>query len=160
MQEQRFTRIGGDEVVAFHAADRIDQHGPRSGGQFGSFRADLLVRLGLVRVEVPPLRQRGGDVAQLAQHFATRLAEADGMPSRAFSDAALVLLSRYDWPGNVRELEDCIHRAVLLAQGPASNPQDLIRSDGTRLLDLELAEPGDLQIESLSAAPSRKSSAS
>jgi len=150
MQEQRFRRIGGDEVVPFHArliaSTSMDLE---AAVQAGSFRADLLVRLGLVRVEVPPLRERGGDVVQLAQHFATRLAEADGMPSRAFSDAALVLLSRYGWPGNVRELEDCIHRAVLLAQGQAIEPDDLVRSDGTRLLDLELAEPGDLQIESL-----------
>jgi two-component system response regulator HydG len=150
MQEQRFTRIGGDEVVPFHArliaSTSMDLE---AAVQAGTFRADLLVRLGLVRVEVPPLRERGGDVVQLAQHFAARLAEADGMPSRSFSDAALVLLSRYDWPGNVRELEDCIHRAVLLAQGPVIEPHDLVRSDGTRLLDLELAEAGDLQIESL-----------
>lgn len=150
LQEQRFHRIGGDEVVPFHArliaSTSMDLE---AAVQAGTFRADLLVRLGLVRVEVPPLRERGGDVLQLAQHFATRLAEADGMPSRSFSDAALVLLSRYDWPGNIRELEDCIHRAVLLAKGPVIEPHDLVRSDGTRLLDLELAEAGDLQIESL-----------
>lgn len=150
LQEQRFHRIGGSEVVPFHArliaSTRMDLE---VAVEAGAFRADLLVRLGLVRVEVPPLRARGGDVAQLAQHFATRLAEADGVPARPFSEAALVLLARYSWPGNIRELEDCIHRAVLLAQGPAIEPHDLVRSDGTRLLDLELAEPGGLQIEGL-----------
>ncbi|NIJ20821.1 DNA-binding NtrC family response regulator [Sphingomonas naasensis] len=150
LQEQRFTRIGGSEIVPFQAR-LIASTGTEleAAVNAGSFRADLLVRLGLVRVEVPPLRARGGDLVQLAQHFAERLAESDGVPARPFSEAALVLLSRYAWPGNIRELEDCTHRAVLLAQGPAIEPHDLVRSDGTRLLDLELAEPGGLQIESL-----------
>jgi two-component system, NtrC family, response regulator HydG len=150
LQEQRFRRVGGSDVVPFHArliaSTSLDLE---AAVEAGSFRADLLVRLGLVRVEVPPLRARGGDVAQLARHFAARLAEADGVPERAFSDAALVLLGRYSWPGNIRELEDCIHRAVLLAQGAQIEPQDLVRSDGTRLIDLETAEPGRFQIESL-----------
>ena len=150
LQEQRFTRIGGDETVPFRAR-LIASTGMdlEAAVNAGNFRADLLVRLGLVRVEVPPLRARGGDLAQLASHFAERLAEADGILARPFSDATVVLLSRYAWPGNIRELEDCIHRAVLLAQGSSIEPHDLVRSDGTRLLDLELAEPGGLQIESL-----------
>jgi len=150
LQEQRFTRIGGEDVVPFQAriiaSTSVDLE---TAVNAGSFRADLLVRLGLVRVEVPSLRARGGDLAQLALHFAERLAESDGLPARPFSEATLVLLTRYDWPGNIRELEDCIHRAVLLGQGPTIEPHDLVRSDGTRLLDLELAEPGGLQIESL-----------
>lgn len=150
LQQQRFHRLGGSEVVPSHArliaSTSMDLEAAVNAG---SFRADLFVRLGLVRVEVPPLRARGGDVAQLAQHFAVQLAIADGIPARAFSEAALVLVSRYPWPGNIRELEDCIHRAVLLARGSEIEPHDLVRSDGTRLLDLELAEPGGLQIESL-----------
>ncbi|MDV3457403.1 sigma-54 dependent transcriptional regulator [Sphingomonas sp. HF-S4] len=150
LQEQCFQRLGGDEIVPFQArliaSTSMDLDGAVAAG---AFRADLLVRLGLVRVEVPPLRARGADIAQLAQHFAAQFAIGEGVAVRPFSDAALVLLSRYSWPGNIRELEDFIHRAVLLGQDAAIEPHDLVRSDGTRLLDLELSEPGSLQIESL-----------
>lgn len=148
--EQRFTRIGGDAFVPFQArliaSTSMDLE---AAVQAGSFRADLLVRLGLVRVEVPALRARGDDIAELARHFAERLAEADGIDPRGFSDEALALLGRYGWPGNIRELEDCVHRAVLLASGARIEASDLVRSDGTRLIELEAAEPDRFQIQGL-----------
>jgi DNA-binding NtrC family response regulator len=148
--EQRFTRIGGDEFAPFRArliaSTSLDLD---TAVASGSFRADLLVRLGLVRVEVPALRARGEDIGELAKHFAERLAEADCVEPRPFSDAALALLGRYGWPGNVRELEDCVHRAVLLASGGRIEAEDFVRSDGTRLIDLEMAEPDRFQIQGL-----------
>jgi two-component system, NtrC family, response regulator HydG len=148
--EGRFTRIGGTEMVPFQArliaTTSVDLD---AAMEAGAFRADLLVRLGLVRVEVPALRRRGEDLVQIAHYFAERLAESDHMPTRDFSDDALALLARYPWPGNIRELEDCVHRAVLLASGAKIEAGDLVRSDGTRLVDLEAAEPDRFQIESL-----------
>lgn len=148
--EQRFTRIGGSEPVPFHArliaTTSLDLE---AAVDAGVFRADLLVRLGLVRVAVPPLRARGDDAARLARHFAQRLAEVDGSRERAFSDEALALVARYGWPGNIRELEDCIHRAVLLGRGPRIEASDLVRSDGSRLIDLETTEPHRFQVQGL-----------
>lgn len=148
--EQRFTRIGGGEFLPFRAkliaSTSLDLDAAVASG---SFRADLLVRLDLVRIEVPPLRARGDDIVELARHFAERLAEADCVDPRPFSDAALALLGRYAWPGNVRELEDCVHRAILLANGPRIEAEDLVRSDGSRLVDLEMAEPDRFQIQGL-----------
>src|SRR5690606_675517 len=96
----------------------------------GSFRADLLARLDLLRIEIPPLRARGADIERLAVHFAEHLAAINRLPARPLSPDALRDLLQYDWPGNVRELEDVIHRAVLLAQGPAIDSRALVLSDG------------------------------
>lgn len=150
LEQQHFARIGGNARVAFHArliaSTSMDLE---AMVEAGSFRADLLVRLGLVRVEVPALRARGNDVIQLARHFATRFAESDGVPARAFDDAAQALLTRYPWPGNIRELEDCVHRAMLLARGETISPDDLVRSDGTRLGEISPAEAPRLPIQGL-----------
>ncbi len=148
--EQRFTRIGGTETVAFHArliaSTSLDLELAVAAG---AFREDLLVRLGLVRIEVPPLRERGDDIATLAGHFAERFAETDGIVPRALSPDALALLRAYPWPGNIRELEDCIHRAALLAQGEEIAPQDLTRADGAPLLDLVEPDPARFEVEGL-----------
>ncbi|HLA63047.1 MAG TPA: helix-turn-helix domain-containing protein, partial [Rhodothermales bacterium] len=80
----------------------------------GVFREDLYYRLNGVRLRLPPLRERPGDVALLVQHFAARAAGGEAPP---FSRDALHALRAYRWPGNVRELENAVERAVLLA-GP------------------------------------------
>jgi len=78
----------------------------------GSFRADLMYRLAVVELPVPPLRQRTGDIRQLAEHF---LAEID--PGRRFDGAALLAMESYEWPGNVRELKHRVQSAALLTEG-------------------------------------------
>ena len=83
----------------------------------GTFREDLYFRLNVVALRVPPLRERPGDVAALADHFARRYAEVNGLAYRKLSRAALARLATHGWRGNVRELENAIHRAVLLADG-------------------------------------------
>lgn len=103
----------------------------------GTFRADLFTRLGLLRIELPPLRERGEDVERLAIHFAERMAAINGLPPRPLSAEALQCLRRHDWPGNVRELEDVIHRAVLLTQGPVVDSDALVLSDGSSLVAAE-----------------------
>lgn len=148
--ERRFTRIGGSEPVSFNArlvATSSVELSERVGA--GKFRADLLARLALLRIEVPPLRERGDDVLLLARHFVKRIAESDGVQPRPLSDDALALLRRYHWPANVRELEDTIHRAMLLAHGDAIEPADLLRSDGTPIEVRDTSEAGKAEVDSL-----------
>ena len=78
------------------------------------FRADLYFRLNLIALEVPPLRERAGDVRILSEHFLQECARRYRLPDKYLNDGSLVCLGDYAWPGNVRELENLIHRAYLL----------------------------------------------
>ena len=84
----------------------------------GRFRDDLYFRLNVVSLRIPSLRERPGDVAALADHYARRYADVNGLPLRPLSAAAHARLLAHGWRGNVRELENAVHRAVLLASGP------------------------------------------
>lgn len=99
----------------------------------GRFRPELMHRLGLVQIGLPPLRDRGADIALLARHFADRIARDNGLPPPALAAATLTRLNAYGWPGNVAELEQVMHRAVLLAPGPEVPPAALVRADGVPL---------------------------
>lgn len=99
----------------------------------GLFRADLMHRLGLVEVNLPPLKERGDDIALLAQHFARERSEDNGLPLRQLDDQALALLRRYEWPGNIRELEAVVHRGVLLANSQLITPAALVLADGVQM---------------------------
>lgn len=94
----------------------------------GRFREDLLYRLQVVAIEVPPLRARGRDVLELADRFRRELAEQYGKPVRAIAPDALVRLLAHPWPGNVRELRNAMERAVALAGGDVLQLADLPRS--------------------------------
>ena len=83
----------------------------------GRFREDLFYRLQVVPVELPPLRDRQGDVELLANHFLNREAEQIGKNGISFSVEALSAICQFDWPGNVRELENLVRRLVVLAEG-------------------------------------------
>ncbi|OJW28135.1 MAG: sigma-54-dependent Fis family transcriptional regulator [Rhodospirillales bacterium 69-11] len=89
----------------------------------GTFREDLYYRLNVVALRVPSLRERPRDVAALADHFARKYAEVNGLPYRPLAPAALLRLTGHAWRGNVRELENTLHRAVLLAEGDAIGPE-------------------------------------
>lgn len=91
----------------------------------GEFREDLFFRLNIIPVELPPLRERRGDIRLLAVHFLRRFAEEFGRDVRSFSPEALDLLERYSFPGNVRELENLVERATVLAAGLAIRCEDL-----------------------------------
>ena len=80
----------------------------------GEFREDLLYRLQVVPVELPPLRERKGDIAALVEHFVSRTAQVRGRPVTGVAPDALKAMSAYDWPGNIRQLENTIERMVLL----------------------------------------------
>lgn len=91
----------------------------------GLFRRDLQYRLNALYVRMPPLRERHGDIALLAEHFLRQAAQRMGGPTRAWSDAALRLLEAHVWPGNVRELENAVLRAYLGTEGPVIGAANL-----------------------------------
>jgi two-component system, NtrC family, response regulator HydG len=105
----------------------------------GLFREDLYFRLNVVSIEVPPLRERGDDVALLIHHFASRFSERLGKPLPRFSDEAFRALQNYSWPGNVRELENTIHRLLVMSESETVGVPDLpapMRFTATRQQDL------------------------
>jgi two-component system, response regulator FlrC len=118
LQEREIDRLGGAAPVPINV--RILATTNRdlpTEVKCGTFREDLYFRLNVVSLHIPPLRERPGDIAALADHFARRYAEVNGLPFRQLSRAALLRLASHTWRGNVRELENAIHRAVLLADG-------------------------------------------
>jgi two-component system response regulator HydG len=90
----------------------------------GQFRKDLYFRLNVVKLAIPPLRERREDIPMLAQHFVEGVQCQPGVSFR-FSDAALRLLCDYDWPGNVRELQSAIERTCAMSSGPVLHTVDL-----------------------------------
>jgi DNA-binding NtrC family response regulator len=119
LQEREIDRLGSAAPVKVDvrilAATNRDLREEVSRGRF---REDLWFRLNVVSLRIPALRDRPGDILPLAEHFARRYAEANGLPLRPFSPQARGALLAHSWPGNVRELENALHRAVLLAEGP------------------------------------------
>jgi len=92
----------------------------------GQFRQDLLYRLDVVGIRLPPLRERPGDIPLLAAHFLARFGRLrPDAPVTRFSDDALEALKAYRWPGNVRELEHAVERAAVLCEGPEIREEDL-----------------------------------
>lgn len=143
-------RLGGSAAVPFSARLIASTSSSLEAKVAeGVFRADLLARLALVRVALPPLRERHADTPLLANHFAERLAAANGLPLRQFTGEALALLSAYSWPGNVRELEDVVHRAVLLARGPEIDAGSLVLIDGSPIAPAAPAGAGCAVVEGL-----------
>jgi DNA-binding NtrC family response regulator len=126
LQDRRVRPVGGNREVAVSARVIAATHRDLDAeAEAGRFRTDLLYRLDVIRLELPPLRDRGADVLLLAQHFLSHSAERLGRPVRGLSDAAVRQLAGYPWPGNVRELQNCMERAVVLAQGPLLEVADL-----------------------------------
>jgi two-component system, response regulator FlrC len=119
LQEREIDRVGGSKPVKVDI--RILATSNRDLAKAvkeGVFREDLLYRLNVVNLRLPPLRERPGDVLALAEHFVRKYAAANGVPQRVLSAEAKRRLAGHHWPGNVRELENAMHRAVLMSSGP------------------------------------------
>ena len=137
IQERLIDRVGGTRPVPVDI--RILATSNRNLAEAvrnGSFREDLLFRLNVVNLKLPPLRERPGDIAALADHFVDKYAKANGLPARRLSPEAREALLRAPWPGNVRELENTLHRAVLLSQGDEIGPEAIVMPDGEGLTDV------------------------
>jgi DNA-binding NtrC family response regulator len=130
LQEQEFHRLGGTRTLRTDArliaATNCDLE---DKVRAGTFREDLFFRLDVIRIHLPPLREREQDLVALAHHLLRECAGAVGRPVRGFSQAALARIRAHPWPGNVRELRNTIERAVLLAEGPRVAPEDLCLPD-------------------------------
>ncbi len=134
IQERVIDRVGGTRPVPIDI--RIIATSNRNlteAAREGKFREDLLFRLNVVNLKLPPLRERPADVTELAQYFVKKYADANGVPVRPLSTEARKTLALHRWPGNVRELENTIHRAVLLASGPEIGVDGILTPDGARL---------------------------
>ena len=125
-----FYRVGGRELmrgdVRILAATHQDLSARVASGQF---RADLLHRLDVVRIELPPLRQRRSDIPRLAQHFLAAAAVELKLPPKRFGKAALKAIAQREFPGNVRELENLCRRLAVIAPGAEILPAELGASD-------------------------------
>ena len=126
IQEQEVRRVGGTgsikvdvRIIAATNRDLADLV------KEGRFREDLFYRLNVVRIGLPPLRERREDIPVLAHHFFQKFSRGSTRPITGFVPGTLALLQRYHWPGNVRELENAIERAVSLSHGPLVLPDDL-----------------------------------
>jgi two-component system response regulator FlrC len=130
LQESEIDRVGGKRpvpvdvrVVATTNRD-LKEHIAA-----GSFREDLYYRLNVIPLKVPALRERGGDVLLLAEHFLARYARENNRPGLKLSPEAKRVLAAQPWPGNVRELQNTMERAVLLAAGNEITPEALLFDD-------------------------------
>lgn len=137
LQERVIDRVGGSKPVRVNirviaTSNRDLQQAVREG----TFREDLLYRLNVVNLKIPPLRERPADILALAQHFARKYADTNGVPARLLSEGAKHTLTTHQWRGNVRELENTIHRSVLLATGSEISEAAIRLPDGSRVGDM------------------------
>jgi len=126
LEEKQFERVGGTQSL--HVDVRIVAATNRHLKQRVSerqFREDLYFRLSVFPIVIPPLRERGDDVLILASHFVDKFCRDLNKSALAIAPAAIDELRTYNWPGNVRELQNCIERAVILADGDAIHPRHL-----------------------------------
>jgi DNA-binding NtrC family response regulator len=126
LQERAFERVGGNETVRVDVRILAATHKDlRAGIKNGTFREDLFYRLNVVSVEIPPLRERRGDILPLVEFFLARYAEENGKQITGFTQSAAARLTAYAWPGNVRELENAVERAVVLCDAPEIDARHL-----------------------------------
>ncbi len=142
-QEKEFERVGSSEtrsvdvrIISATNKNLIEQVAT------GGFREDLYYRLSVIPVYIPPLRQRKKDIPILSETFLRNYSDALGKKVELISEEAMETLMAYDWPGNVRELENCIERAVIFANGPVIERDNLFV--GLPAINVPLLETYDL----------------
>ena len=132
LQEREIDRVGGSKPVKVNIrVIATSNRDLKAAVREGTFREDLLFRLNVVNLDVPPLRDRPEDALALAEHFLKKYAKANGVDHRPLSEAAKAQITARDWPGNVRELENAMHRAVLLGAGSEITPDAIRMPDGS-----------------------------
>lgn len=126
LEEKAVTRVGDTKLEAVDirvvaATNRALEEAIRAG----RFREDLYYRINVVTLHLPPLRERGEDILLIAKYILGKATVEYGSKVRGFSPAAVVAMRRFPWPGNIRQLENCIRKAVVLAQKTLLSPEDL-----------------------------------
>lgn len=153
LQEHCFERVGGNQTIEIDVRVVAATNRPLKGlVEEGKFREDLFYRLNVIKIELPPLRQRLEDIPLLATHFAQKYART-GQNGVQISEDAMQRLLGYAWPGNIRELENAVERACLTARDglirvrnlpsdvvPSDRPRSSLRVDTSRPLSEQLAE--------------------
>jgi DNA-binding NtrC family response regulator len=145
IETKQFTRVGGTEILRSDfrvvCATNKDLEG---AVREGTFREDLYYRLNVFTIDLPPLRGRRGDIANLAHYFLEKFSRQMNKKVQGFSPEAMQALKAHDWPGNVRELENAVERAMVVAQGDVIERSHLPlhavvsgQRDGKRLEDVE-----------------------
>jgi transcriptional regulator with GAF, ATPase, and Fis domain len=132
LQEREFERIGGRQSI--HVDVRVITATNRdlnSAVANGTFRQDLFYRLNVFPIEVPPLRERKGDILMLLEYFAQRYASRAGKNIRSIDKRTLDVLQSYKWPGNIRELQNVIERSVILSSGEVLSVDEMWLSKET-----------------------------
>jgi DNA-binding NtrC family response regulator len=126
LEERRFERLGGTASIQVDVRlVAATNRGLKAAVASRRFREDLYFRLSVFPISIPPLRERPTDVARLARFFIDRFCRDLKKKPLTLSPAALEALQQYSWPGNVRELQNCIERAVILADGDTLQPRHL-----------------------------------
>ena len=136
IQEKEIDRIGGKTPIKVDV--RIIATSNRNLSQSvkdGAFREDLYYRLNVVNINIPDLKDRPEDILVLAKHFIKKYSELNGLPMKDLSKASGDMLLNYLWPGNVRELENTIHRAVLLSNAEEIEPEAIILTDPSAVIN-------------------------
>jgi DNA-binding NtrC family response regulator len=148
MQEREFRRLGGlhniKVDVRIIAATNVNL---KNLTETGDFREDLYYRFNVIRIDIPPLRERKDDIPLLVDHFMRRFCQENEGPQCILEQGALRILMEYEWPGNVRELENSIERAVVLApeDGQITEqvfPREILESTSVNLGRLDMGENG------------------
>jgi two-component system, NtrC family, response regulator len=126
LQERVIERVGGREPI------RVDSriiaathHDLEAAVRDNHFRDDLYFRLAVLKIALPPLRERGEDVIEIAEHIAAAAAKELRIPPKRFTKQAVEAMKQYSWPGNVRELQNRVKRALVLADGPCIAPAEM-----------------------------------
>ena len=147
LQERRIERVGGNESIPIDVRVVAATHQPLEQlVKEGKFREDLYYRLNVIRIDLPPLRERLDDIPLLVAHFCQKFARP-GQPPAQISPEALERLMQFDWPGNIRQLENAIERACVTARDgvirPANLPPDLAgrAKEGKSPLQVDLNRP-------------------
>ncbi len=158
LQDQKFERVGGNETISTDVRlIAATNRNLESMIEKGDFRGDLFYRLNVYTIELPPLRERGEDIALLAEHFCSLFAKELGKEISAIADESIRLLKAYQWPGNVRELQSVIKHALLEATGPvlvpAFLPESIRGAKRTSISHEAHEEPAPDQTARLDAAP-------
>jgi len=154
IQEKEVRRVGGKSNIVLDVRlvsatnKELEQEIKK-----GTFREDLFYRLNVIRVNLPPLRERGSDIKKLAEFFLEKYSKAAGIAIDGISKQTLKLLMNYSWPGNVRQLESVIERSILMAESNYIEPDDLpceITACGSQAGGIDIDLPADgINFESL-----------
>ena len=147
LETHRFMRVGGAKKLEVDARVVLATLRPLEDEvRAGRFREDLYYRINIICLKIPPLRERGDDLADLVQHFAQRYAQEEGVPSIRMDATVQRLLASYHWPGNVRELKNLIERLTILFPG---------RSIGVTELPTEISQGSAAPQPTDKAGPTR-----